>query len=154
MDKKRFIARRTTNGFTLTEMMVVISIILIMGAVSWPILTKIAPHYRLKGASRELIAAFRETQSLSVSTQYNHLIRFSINDSNYSIYRLDNGVENLVEIITLPKNIIFSNITFNPVQIIFTPSGSADNSGTIQMANNNGESININISISGQIKAN
>lgn len=141
------------KGLTLPEMLVVIGIILILGVVSVPVLSRIAPHYRLTGASRELVSVLRESQSLAVTKQYNHITRFSSESQSYSIIRVVDGNEQLQETINLPRQITITNITSVNNQIIFTSSGAPQNSGTIQLSNNLGKTITIEVTPSGQIKS-
>ena len=144
MDKK---------GFSLVELIIATSIILIMTAVATPLIAQLAPHYRLSGASRELTAALRETQSLSVTKQNNYITRFSQANRNYSIIQVVDGVESIQETIALPRSITFPNINLTNSQITFTPSGAPLNSGTVILGNNREENITVDIAPSGQIKA-
>lgn len=140
------------KGFTLPEIMVTVGILLILGVVSWPIMSRMVPHYRLTGASRELVSALRETQSLAVTKQYNHITRFSPDTYSYSIIRIANGEEQLEETINLPSHVSISNTTLTNNQVIFTSSGAPQSSGTIQLSNNLGEAIIIEVTPSGRIK--
>ncbi len=140
------------KGLTLSEIMIVVGIILILGVVSVPVLSRIAPHYRLTGASRELVSVLRETQSLAVTKQYNHITRFSLEDQSYSIIRVVDGNEQLQETINLHDQITITNITLANNQVIFTSSGAPQNSGTLQLNNNLEETITIEVTPSGQIK--
>ena len=145
--------QKMEKGLTLPEILVVIAIILILGVVSVPVLSRIAPHYRLTGASRELVSALRETQSLAVTKQYNHITRFIPESQSYSIIRVVDGNEEPEGTINLPRQITVTNITLPNNQVIFTSSGAPQNSGTLQLNNNLGETITIEVTPSGQIKS-
>ena len=141
------------QGISLIEMITIISIILILSIVSYPAISRYAPHYRLLGANRELISILRYTQSEAVTKQYIYITRFTTN--NYSIIKKDGdeGPEETQGTINLPRGISISVINLADNQVAFTASGSPSNSGTIRLTNNLGEYITIEITPSGQIRS-
>ncbi|HLC38952.1 MAG TPA: GspH/FimT family pseudopilin [Patescibacteria group bacterium] len=141
------------QGISIVEVLVVISIILILSVVSFAALTRVAPHYRLTGSAREMVAALREAQSSTVSTQARHLVRFNLGNDSYTNYRLAvDGSETEVSNTNLSRGIRFFQVNLTNNQITFTPSSAPLNYGTIILNNNLGEKITIEITPVGQIK--
>ena len=139
------------KGFTLTEIIIAISIIFILSVVSYPVYSAYAPHYRLKGASKELASALQSAQGEAVSKQYLYIVRFQ--SSSYQIIKSDMGNEVLEQTVDLPAGISTSDITLEQNQVIFTASGVPQKYGTLKLNNIRGENKTIEITSSGQIKS-
>ena len=145
--------KENQRGITLVESLTVIAIITILAAVSVPVISRIAPHYRLTGTGRDLVSALREAQSLAATKQYTHIIRFNSADRSYSLIRVVNGNEQNQKTTQLSQSVSFGIINLANNQISFASSGAPDNSGTVQLTNTRGENITIEITASGQIKS-
>jgi len=59
--------RRPLRGFTLLELLVVLSIAALLLAVTPPLIANAIPGVQLKGAARSLAAALRQTRSRAIS---------------------------------------------------------------------------------------
>lgn len=71
--------RMNARGFTLLELMIVISIIGILAAVTWPKLSGVKADFRLRTASRACVLDIRYAQQLSMDTKEKHGVFFSQN---------------------------------------------------------------------------
>lgn len=65
------------QGFTLTELMVVVGILGVLGAVALPTITKTIPNYQLRAVAREMAIDFKKTKLEAVKRGRPALIRFT-----------------------------------------------------------------------------
>jgi prepilin-type N-terminal cleavage/methylation domain-containing protein len=75
---------RSRSAFTLVELLVVISIIIILASVSIPSLVIIANSKRLENAGRTMQAALNEARRLSITKRKHHRVVFA--DSGLRVY--------------------------------------------------------------------
>lgn len=94
-------------GFTLIELMVVISILGIMGAIALPVL--IDPGNKARKAARELMGDMQLARMSAIKTNQDHAIVFNTAGNSYSIYS-DSGLDN--DWSTIADNIIKKAVTF------------------------------------------
>lgn len=71
------------RGFTLIELIVVISILGILTAFTMPSLTDISPKYRLRSGARELGAQIGWTRSLAVGAEEEYALRYDLDAGNF-----------------------------------------------------------------------
>ena len=77
------------RGFTLLELMIVISILGILMSVTWPKFSAVKDQFKLKTASRACVLDLRYTQLLSMDTKERHGVFFS--QTGYTIKDVDSG---------------------------------------------------------------
>ncbi|MCX8043352.1 MAG: GspH/FimT family protein [Desulfobacterota bacterium] len=73
------------NGFSLVELMVVISVIVIVGMISVPTLVTTYPTYKLKKTSRDLCSHLRKARSLAIKLNRDITVEFKVNEHAYTI---------------------------------------------------------------------
>jgi prepilin-type N-terminal cleavage/methylation domain-containing protein len=73
------------KGFSLVELMVVVAILLLLGAVSIPTLVTTYPTYKLKKSARDVCSNMRKARSIAVKQQRDVIIRFDTSQNSYSI---------------------------------------------------------------------
>jgi prepilin-type N-terminal cleavage/methylation domain-containing protein len=107
---------KNQRGFSLTEMMVVVAILGIMGLIAVPSLVTALPGYRLKGSARDLCSNMRRARSLAVKQNHNVTIQFNHDNNTYII---DNS-----ERVALPEGVSFGhgNATAPPGDAASLPS--------------------------------
>ena len=81
--------RANQKGFSLTELMVVITILAIVCAITAPNLVAGLPKYRIKKAATDLAAKMRRARSVAVKTKRPVSVIFDLGNERYNI----DGVE-------------------------------------------------------------
>ncbi len=73
------------KGFSLTELMVVVSVMGILGLVAVPNVVTSMPTYRLRSSAADLCSDIRKARSIAVKQNRNISIQFNIDDRTYTI---------------------------------------------------------------------
>src|SRR3990167_3341055 len=84
---------RRRGGFTLVEILVVITIIGILSAIAVPNWSTLLPTYALNGAARQVQSELQKTKSRAVSENTNYRLVFS--STGYSIERSEEHTSEL-----------------------------------------------------------
>jgi prepilin-type N-terminal cleavage/methylation domain-containing protein len=109
---------KNKRGFNLTELMVVIAVIGIVGLIAVPSLVTALPGYRLKSSAKDLCSNLRKARSLAVKQNRPVTIEFKTDTNAYTI---DTG-----DPIALPGGVTFGhgNATAPPGDAASIPSDS------------------------------
>jgi len=142
------------NGFTLIEILVVISIISIITGVFFGGLKTLQPAMRLDGVARDLATDLHYVQQQAVSEQFNYGISFLIDTNEYQILKyITSTTTQEISKKSLAQGISFYEIKdFIDNNVIFNPYGSVTEAGSISLVNNKQEIKIINVRPSGFIK--
>ncbi len=125
------------NGFTLSELMMALAILGILTATAAPSIAKSIPHYRLRGAARDLMCQFHQAKAVAARTGENVAIVFSPDPVNrYEIFldngdgpggeagdRIRNGSELVVATVGMPQGIVIHETKFGGVDGLSTGYG-------------------------------
>jgi len=140
------------RAFTLVETIVVISIIVVVVAISWISIRQLQPSLRLRSSVRELATDFRYAQQKAVTEQVNYGIGFSSTTNSYHVLRYETTTQQVFEKF-LSQGISFQQISgFENNEVIFNPYGAVKESGSISLVNQKGTIKNIQIKPSGFVK--
>ena len=142
------------NGFTLIEILVVISIISIITGVFFGGLKTLQPAMRLDGVARDLATDLHYIQQQAVSEQFNYGISFLIDTDEYQILKyITSTTTQEISKKSLAQGISFYEIKdFTDNNVIFNPYGSVTEAGSISLVNNKQKIKIINVRPSGFIK--
>ena len=73
------------RGFSLVELMVVVAVIAVLGAISVPNMVTGIPKYRVKAAGRDLCSKLRRARSIAVKEQRNVQVIFHEDTGRYVV---------------------------------------------------------------------
>jgi len=147
------------SGFSLVELMVVLSIMAVIAAVCIPAVVNALPAYRLEHAARQLSGQLRKARSTAIRENRKVEVRFF---AGQRTYRIDGRTMTLAEGITfgygharrpagagrvLPSD----GITFRSNRITFNARGIGTCSGYAYLQNERGRTIAIGATTAGNI---
>ena len=148
---------RSRLAVSLYELLIVMSIITILAALTVPIMGYYTPSFKLWGSSRIIINKLRQAQEEAVTTQIQHLIKFNSAvdpaPANIQLIKNDGGkivletfdLSNGVTISLSPQIVALEN------EIAFSPDGGPSVSGDITVTLGEA-SKTINVTPAGVIK--
>lgn len=158
------------SGVTLVELLVVVAILGIIGAISGLFLLKYLPDYRLRSAVNELAQTARLTQSNALKGITPWYIEFSVATQSYAMY--DSGADGSIGTADdiLVKNTAFSNydsgvklgsgptgeaiITgLSTSRAIYTVEGTVLSGGAVRLSNNKDTTYRITFLRTGSIRS-
>ena len=143
--------RNYLTGFTLIEILIVISVIVILVGISVPVFRRFQPGLQLSGAVRNLVTDIRYTQQLTVTEQVEYCLRFFPLEKKYQIIQCDQSQPLLEKF--LPDKIKTLTLTgFTNDEVRFNPYGAVKKSGTITLENIQNETKNIEVRPSGFVR--
>jgi len=140
------------ESFTLTEVIIVLSIMGIIVLIGLPAFRLYRPSLRLSGTVRELVSDLRYTEQLALTEQINHGIRFFSGENKYQIIKYSE-TEEILEEKSFPPEISFYSISgFTNDQVVFNPYGAASEPGIVTLISTGNSTATIEIKSSGFVK--
>lgn len=149
------------KGFTLNELLITISIITIMSAVTFGAIQALRPYWSLSGGTREMMFNISRTQEYSVSQQVIHKITVSVGATSYQIIKETDTGDEIIQTIEFPESVSISDLSPNitggvtkfnfmgaPLDSINQPMGTAQITLT-----NHGRTATIEISPAGNVSS-
>lgn len=89
-------SNKSAHGFTLIELIIVISMLAILCSIAIPAYSSWLPEYRLKSAVRELYSNMQLTKTMSIKFNDKFKMIFDTGGNGYRILRPDDTVERRV----------------------------------------------------------
>ena len=153
---------RKESGFTLVELMVAITIVVILVAIAVPTWGKWIPGYRLKRATRDVYSSFQKAKLEAVRRNVNVVLIFDVAGQKYEMYvdsdgNFDNN-ETLLGTYNIPDNVTLDSTTFTGNATGFTSRGlpakpsAGFGNGRVNLSNTKGISREIRLSMAGNIR--
>ena len=140
------------QGFSLAELLVVIGIIAILGAVGLPIIKSFQSSFKLTAAARDLVVNLRSVQQTAVAEQVDYGLRFSFANNSYQVLKFSTTTQEILNK-TLPTDVFLYQISgFTNEEVVFNVLGAVKESGTVVIKNNQGSTKTIEVRPSGFVK--
>jgi len=137
--KTRQSARTRVRGFTLTELMIVVSIMGALLAVTSPALSRFVANWRLNGATARMAMVMRAARSTAVNKNINVIFVFDQTQGEYYLVEDVNGDgsmdagERQSGVQELPHGVTIEEYSIPQQWVTFTPRGSTADGGAIVM---------------------
>ena len=139
---------RRNHGFTITEILVVISIIGVIALIATPSLINYQKKSKLKSEARILATSLRLAQQFAITEQNIYAVALSLPDGSYDIINL--ATSEVVKSIMLDPEVDIATTTDLTNNIIqFNPTGAVLEAGTISLVNTKHETSTLEIKPSG-----
>lgn len=128
------------NGFSLIEIVVVSSIILIISLVAIPSWRQISGNLELNSEARAIASELRKAQQFSVTEQINYLVFFDIAQNKYQLKKIldpeQPAVETLIETNSLKSPVQLQQVTgLTNNKVRFNSVGAASDTGEVIIDN-------------------
>ena len=139
------------NGFSLTEILIVIAIIGLVTLISLPIYRQVKPTINLDSKTRILVSDLRYAQQLAVTEQMNYRVEFNQALSQYTIR--NEATNAVIKTETVNQGIEIESINgLTDNTVIFNVTGAAIEDGSIILINDNNATSTVSIKPSGYVK--
>jgi type IV fimbrial biogenesis protein FimT len=172
---------KRTSGFTIIELVVVLSILITLTAISIPAFTKWLPNYKLKGAAMDLYSRMQFAKSEAIRANSQYAVIFDPGSEEYKLVSSPGadgnfgtgGDDHEVEIIKLSDygfGIVYGKssatknmddgggsfpadaVSFNNNMVVFSGNGLCDNSGSVYLQNDANRAYAVGALASGVVR--
>ena len=142
---------KSEAGFTLTELMIVISILGLIAVLAVPNIKGFLQTWKLNGETQELASTLRTARSAAVRRNAEVVFTFDMNTNSYFYFEDDDGDggydngEYMSETKEMDPGVVITAHTLPTNTITFGSKGETGTSGTITIRNNRNSIKNIRI---------
>ncbi|NIO02258.1 MAG: prepilin-type N-terminal cleavage/methylation domain-containing protein [Candidatus Latescibacteria bacterium] len=132
---------KNIRGFTLTELMVVVTILGLIIVLTIPSFGRFLQSSRLAGEINKMSLTFRAARSAAITKNIDAVFVLDTAKNEYFYFedRNGDGQKNAGElqsaVVELPPGIVFQGHTLTQPKVFFSPKGTATESGTITIKN-------------------
>jgi type IV fimbrial biogenesis protein FimT len=147
-----------SGGFSIAELMTVVSVIGILTAIGIPSFLSFQPSMRLNGASREVLGRLMWARAYAVQNNNTSVVTF-LTDHSFQIFNDSNGngSADAGETITVDLQTDYSDVTFtisgSSSTPVFNGRGTASTDTTVTISNSSG-SKTVEVRPTGHVKIN
>jgi prepilin-type N-terminal cleavage/methylation domain-containing protein len=147
------------KGFTLTELMVVVVMIGVLGLITGPNIVSGLPKYRVKNAARTITSKLRMARSTAVKKHRDITVFFDVNNSKFSIDGawFPGQDQNLTDYygsgvcFGLGNSGTGDPVTLGGDSVTFNSRG-LSNGGSVHLTNNSGDAYKVTVNTAGRIR--
>jgi prepilin-type N-terminal cleavage/methylation domain-containing protein len=139
------------RGFTLVELMIMLTIVGLLVAVTLPAFRHFRQSAALPGAIRELSSELKVARQLAISRSHSYAVRI---DSAGACYRgFDPTADTVTQWASLPREVRVRRVTApaSAGLFVFDYNGRLESPGRIVLANTAGSLETLNVSLSGRV---
>lgn len=139
------------KGFSVPELLIVAAIFILLSLVGMPLLVNYQKVTKLRSEARVLVTNLKYAQQLAVSEQVIYNVVLSAVNGSYQI--INSETSSVRKAVTLDQEVQITGVndlTNSTVQ--FTSTGSAVETGSIDLANSNNETSTVQIKPSGYVQ--
>jgi type IV fimbrial biogenesis protein FimT len=146
------------RGFSIAELMTVVSVIAVLAAVGIPSFLSFQPSMRLNGAAREVLGKLRWARAYAVQNNNTSVVTF-VTDHSFQIFNdaNGNGSADANETTTIDLQTEYADVTFtlsgSSSTPVFNGRGTASSDTTVTISNSSGSKI-IEVRPTGNVKIN
>jgi type IV fimbrial biogenesis protein FimT len=146
------------RGFSIGELMTVVSVIAVLAAVAIPSFLSFQPSMRLNGAAREVLGKLRWARAYAVQNNNTSVVTF-VSDHSVQIFNdaNGNGSADANETTTIELQTDYADVTFalsgSSSTPVFNGRGTASSDTTVTISNSSGSKI-IEVRPTGNVKIN
>lgn len=143
--------RGKVSGFTLTELMIAISLLGLIAILALPNYNRFIQSWRLKGETQQFASSLRSARSAAIMKNIDVIFTFDIDSNTYSYFEDSNrdGNHDVGEYLSanyaLPPCITITAYTLSSSTLTFGSKGNTRESGTITLRNLENNTMNIRI---------
>lgn len=135
--------RNRNSGFTLTELMIVISIFGLIAVLAMPNYNRFMQTWRLNGETQQFATVLRTARSAAVMKNIDVVFSFNMDEGTYSYFEDDDrdgghdAGEYESSLYQLPEGIIIAAFTLSNPVLTFGSKGNTRETGSITFRNLN-----------------
>lgn len=148
---KAKILHKNGAGFTMIELVVVVSIITLLSLVSIPILASYQKTTKLRNEARGLIIDLKLAQQRSITEQ--NIFNLELDNVNHQYQIINQNTATVVKTIIFSEEVSIDSITsLTDDTVQFNPTGAVLESGVITLINTKDQTVTIEIKPSGYVE--
>lgn len=150
-NSKNSISCKKGAGFTIVELMVVISVITLLSLITIPILASYQKTTKLRSEARILATDLRLAQQLAITEQ--NIYNLSVDTVNNKYQIVNQNTSTVVKTFNFSKEVTISAVaTLTGNTVKFNPTGAVLEVGSITLTNTKGQTVTVGIKPSGYVE--
>jgi prepilin-type N-terminal cleavage/methylation domain-containing protein len=140
------------KGITIIELMVVVVLIGIIAAMAVPKFTQTLNRLRFRTEARNIVSTLRLARSHAVTDKQPYGVHFDndkrivtmfLDTENPTLHQFETA-DSIISVDTLPSEFVYLNTDYGIPSVVYSPNGSASNSGNVYfMTFDSDDNINV-----------